>query len=105
MDVGERIKVRREELGLTQAQLADELGVTHQHVSGIESGASAPSLELLVRVARRLGDSTDYLLTGESPLEMDAVGGIRADAALPSEAKERLVALVELLRQLADRRG
>ena len=66
MDVGERIRARREELGLTQAQLADELGVTHQHVSGVESGVSAPSLDLLVRIARRLGVSTDFLLTGES---------------------------------------
>ena len=104
MDVGERIRTRREELGLTQAQLADELGVTHQHVSEIESGASAPSLDLLVRVARRLGDSTDFLLTGENPLVMDAEGGIRADAGLPAEAKRRLVSLVELVREYATRR-
>lgn len=105
MDVGERIRARREELGLTQAQLADELGVSHQHVSGIESGASAPSLDLLVRVARRLGETTDHLLTGESPLVMDAVGGIRADADLPREAKTRLVALVDLLRDYTSRRS
>ena len=103
MDVGERIRARREELGLTQAQLADELGVTHQHVSGIESGISAPSLDLLVRIARRLGVSTDYLLTGESPLVLDAEGGIRADGGLPSEAKEQLVALVELIRRYVAR--
>jgi transcriptional regulator with XRE-family HTH domain len=104
MDVGERIRARRDELGLTQAQLADELGVTHQHVSGIESGISAPSLDLLVRIARRLGVSTDFLLTGESPLVLDAEGGIRADGGLPAEAKKRLVSLVQLMRDYATRR-
>ena len=103
MEVGERIRSRREELGLTQAELGLELGVTHQHVSGVEGGTSAPSLDLLVRIARRLGVSTDFLLTGEAPLVLDAEGGIRADAGLPAEAKRRLVSLVQLVRDYASR--
>lgn len=103
MTVGERIRARREDLGLTQAELAAELSVTHQHVSAIEGGSSSPSLDLLVAFARRLGVSTDFLLTGEDPLMLDAEAGIRADRGLPREAKRRLVSLVQLVREYAAR--
>lgn len=103
MEVGERIRARREVLGLTQAELAAELSVSHQHVSAIEGGVSSPSLDLLVRVARRLGVSTDFLLTGDDPLVLGAEGGIRADPGLPAEAKRRLVSLVQLVREYASR--
>jgi transcriptional regulator with XRE-family HTH domain len=53
--VGGRARARREALKLTQDELAHELGVTHQHVSRIESDQAAPSLDLLVKLSHRLG--------------------------------------------------
>lgn len=49
-----------------ELDLAGELSVTHQHVSRIELGDATQLLAMLLKVNRRLGVSTDYLLTGQS---------------------------------------
>jgi putative transcriptional regulator len=47
-----RVKERRAALGLSQAELAAELGVSRQTVISIESGRYLPSLPLAFRIAR-----------------------------------------------------
>ena len=47
-----RLKVLRAERDWTQANLADELGVTRQTVNAIEKGKFDPSLPLAFKVAR-----------------------------------------------------
>lgn len=51
--LGERIRQRRKELGLTQSQLADQ-DLTKSSVSQIERGQMWPSLPTLLRLADRL---------------------------------------------------
>jgi transcriptional regulator with XRE-family HTH domain len=65
----------------------------------MESGQVAPSLELLVRIARRLGVSTDYLLTGNDHLVTDLAGAIRNDPDLTEATKKHLVGLIDQLRR------
>ena len=48
--VGKRIKQRREQLGLTQEQFAEKLGVATNYISTIERGASFPRYEKLVAI-------------------------------------------------------
>jgi putative transcriptional regulator len=47
-----RLKVLRAERDWTQANLADELGVSRQTVNAIEKGKFDPSLPLAFKVAR-----------------------------------------------------
>lgn len=49
------IAVRRAERGLSQAQLADALGVSRQTVISIEKGRFDPSLPLAFRLAALFG--------------------------------------------------
>jgi transcriptional regulator with XRE-family HTH domain len=52
---GALMKKKREALGLSQAQLAVEIGVSRPYVSKLERGAYArPSPVLLMRIAKRL---------------------------------------------------
>jgi putative transcriptional regulator len=90
--VGGRVRARRESLKLTQDELAQELGITHQHISRIESDQAAPSLDLLVKLARRLGISTDHLLTGQEKAPADIAGAIRGEPLLSAAAKRHLSA-------------
>lgn len=96
--VGGRVRARREALKLTQDELARELGVTHQHVSRIESDQAAPSLDLLVKLSHRLGVSTDHLLTGQDTKPADIAGAIRGEPHLSPAAKRHLIGLVNELR-------
>lgn len=49
------IKVHRARLDLTQAQLADRIGVTRKSVNAIERGHFVPSTVLALRLARVFG--------------------------------------------------
>jgi transcriptional regulator with XRE-family HTH domain len=52
--VGERIRRRRAELGLTQEHLAVSLGISYQQVQKYETGANRISAGRLYQIARRL---------------------------------------------------
>jgi putative transcriptional regulator len=54
-----RLKVLRAERDWTQANLADELGVSRQTVNAIEKGKFDPSLPLAFKVARLFGLSIE----------------------------------------------
>ena len=47
-----RLRELREELGITQEELARALGVTRQTIIAIEKGKYDPSLKLAFRIAR-----------------------------------------------------
>lgn len=94
VQIARRVRSQRRTLGLTQQELAQELGVTHQHVSRIEGGHAVPSLELLVKLSRRLGVSTDYLLTGKQAAPLGIAGSIRSDSRLSASAKRHLLGLI-----------
>ena len=49
-----RIKQRRGELGLTQAELAEACGVTRKTVNTVENGVFVPSALLALKLARAL---------------------------------------------------
>jgi transcriptional regulator with XRE-family HTH domain len=97
MGLGERIREKREELGLTQLQLAQALGVTPQHISVVEQNKRAPSLDLLAKWAHELGVTTDYLITGKESVVSDFGSVIKADDTLSLDIKRALVTIVEQL--------
>ncbi len=63
MNFGTKIRQRREQLDLSQQELARLLGMTQARISEIESGAR-PNVNLnnLRNLARALGVSADYLI-------------------------------------------
>jgi putative molybdopterin biosynthesis protein len=58
-----RIRPRREALGLSQQALADLVGVSRQAVIGIEGGRQVPSTALALRLARALRCTIDELFS------------------------------------------
>ena len=62
MSVGERIKNRRIELGITQTQLAKKASLTSASISQFESGSRKPSFDVISKLALALEINTDYLL-------------------------------------------
>jgi len=72
-ELGQRLTRRRLDQGLTQAQLANQAGVSKRTVERLEAGAST-QLSNLVRILRVLGLQEDLLRlvpeTGPSPMAL-----------------------------------
>ena len=63
--IGKFISSCRKEAGLTQAALADKLGITDRAVSKWETGKSLPDASIMIELCNILGISVNELLTGE----------------------------------------
>lgn len=68
MTIGKRIMQHRKQLGLTQDQLAEKLGVTAQAVSKWENDQSCPDISTLPVLADIFGTSVDALLGRQEPV-------------------------------------
>lgn len=62
MDLGKRLKDLRKEKGLTQQQVADRIWTSKAVISSYELGNRIPSYDVLIKLAKLFGVSTDYLL-------------------------------------------
>lgn len=62
--VGEQIRRRREEMEMTQDQLADATGLSQSHVCRLEVGKHAPTYATMERIAKALNTSPDQLDPG-----------------------------------------
>lgn len=58
-----RLKVLRAERDWSQADLADQLGVSRQTVNALETGRYGPSLPLAFRIARVFGQPIEAIFT------------------------------------------
>lgn len=93
--IGERIAARRKELGMTQEQLGQLVGVSSQAVSKWEKGG-APDVELLPAIADRLGVTIDGLFGRDSACKADMETLLKQWLNAFPEGK-RLNALYQLL--------
>jgi len=62
MDLAEKLKQRRELLGLLQAQLSGLSGVSTRTIQLVEQGKGNPSLDTLIQLADPLGLRIDLAL-------------------------------------------
>ncbi len=113
--IGQRLKVLRTTLGLTQAQMSEQLGVSASYITLIESDQRPASAKLLMRLAQvydinvaELAPGTDSQLAADleavlkdPSLETDGVGRAEIEAVL--HASPRIAnALVKLQGRLSD---
>src|SRR5437879_1357430 len=108
--VGERIKARRLELAWTQDQLAQKAGISKSFLSDLENGKRSVGAENLLDIARALGVSIDFLMTGEP--SKDKAAEVPIPASLARFAAEeglsfrRTITVLEMQQQiLAHRSG
>lgn len=66
-EIGERIKKRRVELGLTQTDIKESTGISSGNMSDVERGNRFPSIPTLIQLCSILNCTSDYILTGSSP--------------------------------------
>lgn len=92
MDFGSRLKELRKQSGLTQQQLAYQIGVSKSVVSFYELRERTPSPEVLIKLSAVFHVSADYLLGIEKNKTVDITG-------LDEEDEKIIRMTVELLRK------
>lgn len=109
--IGARMRTRRRQLGLSQSDLAERLGVSFQQVQKYERGANRVAASTLLAAAQTLGTSIAWLVGEESSGRADdedvfralsrpgALEILKAFNAIP-EPRTR-VALLALAREMA----
>lgn len=90
--LGENIKSIRSALGWSQVDLAKKLNITKQTVSNWENENIQPSIEMLVRLSKTFGVTTDHLLGLEPSAQINVEG-------LSQTAVAHLLLLIDDLRQ------
>lgn len=93
MTFSERLKFAMEMRGLTQAQLAESIGVSQPSIWKLVSGSSKGSKKI-VEIAYALGVTPKWLLTGEEPMlaQRDVAVATKEGAALPEDTSSSLPA-------------
>ncbi len=66
MKLGDKIRLRRTELNLTQSGLAKKINADQTQISSYERGDSIPSTTLIIKLAKALKVTTDFLLFDEN---------------------------------------
>ena len=92
------LKPYRDRKGVTQAEIANFLGVTPKAVNFYELGEREPNLKNLVRLADYFGVSTDELLgrnrgSGEIAIKMDS---LEKRIATIEEVQDHLIGLAKI---------
>lgn len=86
--LGARIQELRTAIGCSQVDLSKKLSVAKQTVSNWENDNIQPSIEMLVRLSKLFGVTTDYLLGLEQTPRLSMEG-------LPSNVVAHLLLLID----------
>ena len=92
VDFGNALKTLRLSKKMTQAQLAQKLGLTKSVISAYETGLRLPSYDILIHIAKIYNVSTDYLLGLEHKQEIDLSG-------LSKEETDALLHLIKVMKR------
>ena len=98
--IGNLIRERRIEKGLSQEQLADKANISRTHVGALERGEKAPSLETIINIAEALSVDINELLPenpASSKKSQDTLAG--CSTLERSILSENLESLKEILRK------
>ena len=87
MELHNKLRTLRKELGLTQKEFAAKLGIHLSQITKYEAGISLPSIPILSKIAHTCEISTDYLISG-------------VDKELAKRSRINDVELLEILRQI-----
>lgn len=102
MEIGERLRTRRKEMGINQEQAAELLGISTTYYGGIERGVRKLSAQRIMDVYEKMGLDPTYLLTGE-------ISGIRMPDSLSTEMRKRIerivIEMVELCEKIIEANG
>jgi transcriptional regulator with XRE-family HTH domain len=99
MSIGARMRARRRQLGLSQTELAERLGVSFQQVQKYERGANRVAASTLMAAAEALSTTVAWLV-GE-----DATAGAEDDELFVALARPGAIEMLRAFNAVPDARS
>lgn len=78
LEICQRLKKVREELGFTMLDLSKELGVAHKTVENYEKAKRKPSVEYILKLNKAFNVSFDYVFYGKGDIILDIQNKVKA---------------------------
>jgi transcriptional regulator with XRE-family HTH domain/KaiC/GvpD/RAD55 family RecA-like ATPase len=105
-NLGDKIRTLRKKLGMTQRELAEQVGLTPSFISQLEKNLISPSLDSLLKLSEKLNTQPVYFLTnGESgPLQKMVIKPNERQDIHLQEMKGKEVKLQLLVSDVLNRR-
>lgn len=94
MELPQKLKYLRKQMGLSQLELSEKLQVSRQAISGWEAGISKPSTDNLKRLGHLYEVPLEYLLSEDEPKPIYVEQRTEKDQGLRSNIKKRSIVLI-----------
>ena len=103
--IGNKIRLTRKKLGLTQEELAERTDLHYSYIGQVERGDKNPSLNSLQKMAAALNVGIEFLLEENSDYEIDEAELLQKELwkLLRNRPKEDLQLLVSIARVIFGR--
>src|SRR5262245_26728413 len=100
MTLGERIRLRREDLRLSRADLSAQIGITGVQIARYENDRSQPTAEVIVALAKALDVTTDWLLGLREGVGFEGLNDLERQvlSVFRSKPAERQPVILEIIR-------
>ncbi len=95
--VGQKIKLRREQLNLDPIKLAKKIGIARQEINRLEKHSSRPSAEMLLRVSSALDTTMAYFLTDCEINDVDEEVLLVKFRKLSKKGKELAIRIINII--------
>lgn len=99
--IGKRIKERRVQLGLTQSQLAERIGVGLNYIATLERGVSFPRCERLIKLLNALETTADSIFCDVTKYSVNCRPSVLSEKLkeLSPDAQAKILDVVDLMIQ------
>jgi transcriptional regulator with XRE-family HTH domain/KaiC/GvpD/RAD55 family RecA-like ATPase len=105
-NLGDKIRTLRKKLGMTQKELAEQVGLTPSFISQLEKNLISPSLDSLFKLSEKLSTQPIYFLTDleETPLQKMVIRPNERQELFPQKFKSGELKLQLLVSDTFNRR-
>lgn len=102
--VGKRISEYRRQLNISQATLAEQVGVSSKYISAVETGHEIPALDTIIAIADILQQTPNSIfgdLMAES-YDYEIINELSEVSRLSPKSQEKIFAVLEALISTSD---
>lgn len=95
--IGQKLRDERGNIGWTQEEAAEKIGLTPAFIGHIERGERSMSLDTLIHLCNLYHVTIDYLLSDTLPTEQDNVT-TQIASMIKSKSEQQQAAILDILR-------